>query len=355
MLVDAPEEYRPPAWASQLRLIPGSRVRLARTPTPIERFEPPGFPDGVELWIKRDDLTGIELSGNKIRKLEFLLADALARGCDTIITCGGIQSNHCRAAAIAARRLGLSSQLLLRTERPDDDPGLVGNLLLERLAGARVLLVSHSQYQRRALLMEQLAEQLRDQGHTPYVIPEGGSNGVGSWGYLEAVCEIAGQLTELDLELDHIVIACGSGGTAAGLGLGARLAGLGARIHPFSVCDDAAYFHQQIDNILAELGASDRAAELVDVVDGYKGLGYSISRPEELAFIREVARETGVFLDPAYTGKALYGLGEELRSGTGRFTGKRVLFVHTGGLFGLYEKAEQISALLPAVGPFPEH
>lgn len=184
-----PAPYAAPPWAGALSLQPRQRVRLAHLPTPIEPWTPPGLTDGGHAWLLRDDLTGAALSGNKVRKLEFLLADALAKGCDTVLTCGGIQSNHARATAVAARQLGLDPILFLRTAQPESDPGLVGNLLLGRLVGATLRLITADEYRKRDAFMADEAERLRAKGRRPYVIPEGGSNALGSWGYLQAVAE----------------------------------------------------------------------------------------------------------------------------------------------------------------------
>ncbi len=341
-----PTPYSPPAWAGALSLRPRQRVRLAHLPTPIEGWSPPGLADGARVWLLRDDLTGAALSGNKVRKLEFLLADALAAGCDMVLTCGGIQSNHARATAIAARRLGLEPMLFLRTAQPDSDPGLVGNLLLDRLVGATLRLITPEQYRERDALMAEEAERLRAAGRRPYVIPEGGSNALGSWGYLQAVGECLDTQAFRQSEITDVVVAVGSGGTAAGLALGLHLAGHAAKVHAVNVCDDAAYFHERIDTIFAELGTTARSRDLLDIMEGHVGLGYALSRDEELRHIAGVARATGVVLDPVYSGKAYCGLMKEWRQNRNRFKGDRVLFVHTGGIFGLYEKEAQWQALL---------
>ena len=220
--------WSPPAWAD----FPGAptrRYNLARTPTPVHRWHLPGTPDGCEVYIKRDDLTGMQLSGNKVRKLEFLLAEAMDEDADCVITIGGVQSNHCRATAVAARYLGLDSHLILRAPQSiaeAGDPGLVGNLLVERAVGANIHLVTKREYAAHGsvALAESLRRRLEREGKRPYVVPVGGSNAIGTWGYVDAMAELAVQMGE-----DHphpftdIVLACGSGGTAAGIALGAAL------------------------------------------------------------------------------------------------------------------------------------
>ena len=182
--------WSPPAWAD----FPGAptrRYNLARTPTPVHRWHLPGTPDGCEVYIKRDDLTGMQLSGNKVRKLEFLLAEAMDRDADCVITIGGVQSNHCRATAVAARYLGLDSHLILRAPQSiaeDGDPGLVGNLLVERAVGANIHLVTKREYAAHGsvALAESLRRRLEREGKRPYVVPVGGSNAIGTWGYVDA-------------------------------------------------------------------------------------------------------------------------------------------------------------------------
>jgi D-cysteine desulfhydrase len=325
------------------------RVALARTPTPLEPLPRTSAALGVEVLIKRDDLTGAELTGNKVRKLEFLLAEARRLGADTVITCGGEQSNHCRATALAATRLGLRSRLLLRTEDPGRPPATTGNILLDRLAGADIRWVSRPEYARRAELFEEEAARLRAIGRVPYVIPEGGSNAMGSWGYVAAAAELAADLAALPARATTIVYACGSGGTGAGLILGAKLLGLrrrGIRVAGVNVCDDRDYFVRTIGHICAEfesrwgLGAGIEAGD-IDIVDGYVGLGYARSRPEELSLLRDMARREGLILDPVYTGKAFFGMVEELARDRRRF-GERIVFLHTGGIFGLFPIASQL-------------
>ncbi|ACY17751.1 D-cysteine desulfhydrase family protein [Haliangium ochraceum] len=330
-----------------------ARRSLARLPTPLEPLPATGAMLGVDLWIKRDDLTGVEMTGNKVRKLEFLLADALAKGADTLITCGGEQSNHCRATAFAARQAGMDALLLLRTRDPEQPPPARGNILLDRLVGAEIQWIDHQTYGNRAQRMAAEAERLRSAGRTPYIIPEGGSNEIGSWGYVAAIEELAEALVALPPKPTTIVYACGSGGTGAGLLLGARLFGLdrqGLRLSGVNVCNDRDYFVSAISAICAAFDerfgvAAGIESGDIDIVDGYVGAGYGQSRPEELAALRELARREGVVLDPVYTGKAFYGMCQELARDRARF-GERVIFLHTGGIFGLLAQAEALAEVL---------
>lgn len=324
-----------------------NRLSRARLPTPLDPMRCLSEKLGVTLLVKRDDLTGSALSGNKIRKLEFLLAEAVAEGADTVITCGGEQSNHCRATAVACAQLGLKSVLLLRTDDPARPPPAEANILLDRLVGAEVRWVSREEYQRRAELFPQVAEALRAQGRKPYVVPEGGSNALGAWGYIRCVEELAQELTSGPAT---IVYAAGSGGTGAGLILGCKLLGLPWRCVGVNVCDDEAYFRRVIFEIASEaiarfsLGVTLRPEE-IELRDGYVGAGYAKSRPEELATLRDVARAEGIVLDPVYTGKAFHGMLAELKKDPRTF-GERIVFLHTGGIFGLFPKAQELAPLL---------
>ncbi len=344
--MEEPDVYTPPRWPVPLPAPPGVRLRLAQRPTPLAPWRPPGLDADTRVWVKRDDCTGITLSGNKVRKLEFLLADALRQGCDLVVTCGGLQSNHARATAVAARQLGLDCHLFLRTTDTRSDPGLAGNLLLDRLVGASISLVTPDEYAQRADLMSTFAETVQARGRRPYLIPEGGSNGLGSWGYVEAVRELEEQTQTSGWGFDDIVFACGSGGTAAGLALGVHCSGLPCRVHAVNVCDDAAYFYHRVNGIFTEMGADLRAEDALDIIDGYVGRGYALNTEAELALIRDVARATGVILDPVYSGKAFMGLARERLQNPGRFKGPRILFLHTGGLFGLYDKLDMLSRIL---------
>ncbi|HYU15739.1 MAG TPA: D-cysteine desulfhydrase family protein [Candidatus Acidoferrum sp.] len=329
------------------------RVLLARLPTPLERLERVSDRLGVEVLVKRDDLTGADLGGNKVRKLEFLLADAVSRGCDTVVTLGGEQSNHCRATALACARLGLRAHLLLRTVDPGRPPAATANILLDRIAGAEIRWISMADWKRRDELLAEVGEELGRAGRLPYLIPEGGSSALGAWGYVRAAVE------ELDPALaalpgpTTVLYACGSGGTGAGLVLGAALCGWrerGIRVAGVNVCDDRDYFVRVIGGIcrdfdrLTGAGAAVEEAD-IDIVDGHVGLGYGKSRPEELRELIDLGRREGIVLDPVYTGKAYAALVDEVTRDRDRF-GPRIVFLHTGGIFGLFPAADQMAALL---------
>jgi D-cysteine desulfhydrase len=336
------------------RLHAPRKLSIARTGTPLQLLPRTSEALGVEVLFKRDDLTGSELSGNKVRKLDYLLAEAEDQGADTVITCGGEQSNHCRATALAAARVGLGSVLILRCDDPANPPATAGNILLDRLAGAEIRWIPRGDWPRRGELLAAEADRLRAAGKKPYVIPEGGSNAMGSWGYVAAAQELADDLATQRSRKTTIFYACGSGGTGAGLVLGAKLAGLterGVRVVGVAVCDDRDYFTKVMLRITDELtsrwplGTTISAGE-IEILDGHVGLGYAKSRPEELATIRDLARRDGVVLDPVYTGKAFHGVVTELGRDRRAF-GDRIVFVHTGGIFGLFGDATaQLAALL---------
>jgi D-cysteine desulfhydrase len=324
------------------------RLRLAQLPTPVQPARRLSQQLGVELLVKRDDLTGTPLSGNKIRKLEYLLHEAGAYDSNvTIITCGGEQSNHCRATAIAATQVGMRSYLLLRTDDPAHPPAPDANILLDRLVGADIRWVSREEYKRRAQLFVEVQGQLLAQGRKSHVIPEGGSNALGSWGYVRCVEELAEQLGDGPVTL---VYAAGSGGTGAGLITGIKLLGLPWRAVAVNVCDDKDYFVAVIGEIVEQMIARwqlplqfDRSE--IEIIDGYVGAGYARSRPEELALLRDVARAEALILDPVYTGKAYYGMAQELARDRRRL-GERICFLHTGGIYGLFPKAHELAPLL---------
>jgi D-cysteine desulfhydrase len=328
-----------------------NRLVLAHLPTPLQRPERLARALGLDLdlWIKRDDMTGGPEAGNKIRKLEFLLAAAVAEGADTLITCGGLQSNHARATALLAASLGLGAVLFLRTSDPDLDPAktpLEGNVLLDRLVGAEIRLITPATYRDRNAVMASAAAELRAAGKRPYVIPEGGSNGLGSLGYVEAMAEVRRQLDQGlagGKSFDVIVHACGSGGTAAGVALGAAAHNVATEVRAMAVCDDAATFEAIIARIIAEARALDpRLTGLARLIvdDRAKGPAYAVSTPEQRRGIVEVARLSGLILDPVYTGKAFAGLAELARN---ELAGARVLFLHTGGLPGLLAQGSAFS------------
>lgn len=351
---------------------PRSRLSLVHGPTPIERRTALDEIVGATVWIKRDDATAGAEAGNKVRKLEFLLADALSRKAEVVITCGGLQSNHARATALTCARLGLRSILYLRVSDParaSESVDCGGNVLLDRLAGAEICFISPAEYRERGPIMEAARSELAAAGASAYVIPEGGSNGLGSLGYVEAMREVKAQL-DLGLcegagSFDVVAHACGSGGTAAGVALGAARFGVARETWAFAVCDDHAYFAKAVGRIAAEARGHDSVLpplELLDpasasrpfgpdgsarlfIDDRAKGPAYGVMDEDQKGFLVEVARKTGLVLDPVYTGKAMWGLARAVERGD-IARGARVLFIHTGGLPGLLAQGEELRSAL---------
>ena len=387
---DTPYPYEPPAWASPLTNVPKERLQLANLPTPVQLIGTNRSSINnsnsilsrlnelnIKLYIKRDDATGgVELGGNKLRKLEFLLADAL--GCDSVVTIGGEQSNHCRATDAAARMVGLAPHLILRTRRADkihektDELGFEGNILFDRLMGSTIYTCTPGEYGRVGSnkLVENVCDYISTKdGGKPYAIPVGGSNAVGSWGYINAVDELMKQIdtrtqnkTSSDFHLDHVVFATGSGGTAAGISLGLSMAykRIGKpcpKLHAVGVCDNPDYFYDTMTSIANEMGASldtttDQFIREAVAVHNGKGRGYALSTKEELDFISQFSLETGIALDPVYSGKAFYHfLMHILESDADSYRNKNVIFWHTGGALGIYEKGNDLMHKFSEMSP----
>ena len=311
------------------------RVSIAHLPTPLEPL--PRLTaqlGGPELWIKRDDQTGLATGGNKARKLEYLVADALAQGADTLITAGAAQSNHARQTAAAAAKFGLACVLVLRGEQP---PQVQGNLLLDQLLGAEVVWAGDRPL---AEVMEQVAEKVRGAGRRPYGVPYGGSNPIGASGYVAAMEELLAQCVERGLHFDHIVLASSSGGTQAGLAVGARALEYTGRVLGVSVDPQAGALRRRLADLATatagHLGlALTFAPEDFAVDDGYLGRGYGVVGELEREAMHTLARTEGVLLDPVYTGRAFGGLLDLIRQGAFR-PDERVLFWHTGGTAGVF-------------------
>ncbi|AMX02508.1 D-cysteine desulfhydrase family protein [Microbulbifer thermotolerans] len=329
------------------------RIPLARLPTPLqpldritEKYSTPH--GGPRLWVKRDDLTETAMSGNKLRKLEFVAGAARAQGCDTLITCGGIQSNHCRTTALVGARLGMRVQLILRGEEkgiPD------GNLLVDRLAGASTAFYPARQYfETLPELFAHWCDFYAGRGHKAFCIPTGASDGWGIWGYIAAAEELLADCRAQGFEPEHIICATGSGGTQAGLTLGCHLLGANARVTGYAVCDSADYFqHKVLEDIrhweTLNSQSVDETSLDVRVNADYIGPGYAEAEEPVYRAIAEAASLEGLLLDPVYTGKAFYGLLQELRKGSYRDC-ENLVFVHTGGQFGLFPHREMFPFLL---------
>lgn len=321
------------------------RVSLARLPTPIEPLPRlSAHMGGPRLFVKRDDLTGLGLGGNKLRKLEFLLGEALEQGADTVLTVGALQSNHARQTAAACARLGLDCELVLRRGSHASEAYLnSGNLLLDRLFGARLHLLQAQES--REERMEARAEDLRAAGRRPYCVPVGGSCGLGDLGYVACAEEIIAQSEDMNVRFDAVVVATGSGGTQGGLVAGMRLLEgapvIGMAVEGTRAEQEALAAAQAMETLhllgrdAADLGSS------VAVMDDFVGSGYAKPTDSMREALSLAARFEGLVLDPVYTGKAFAGLIALARSG--RFNNDQsLLFVHTGGVPGLFGYPESV-------------
>lgn len=330
---------------------PPARVQLALAPTPILKLDRLSRELGVELYLKRDDLTGLLESGNKVRKLEFLVGEALQQGADTLITCGTLQSNCCRAVSAVAARIGLKAVVAVKGQKPDVYDG---NLLLDRLLGADIRYLSDAAFEGVGDMLEQLAADLRAEGRHPYIIPESGSNEVGALGYLECAVELAGQINHGAPRFDTVVITAFSGGSQAGLLMGKQLAGLPGEIVGVPIAWEGARVR---DNILRTLGKAIQRFEFaievpktIHLLDGYQGTGRAKVDREDLSIIAALASQEGIVLDPVYTAKAFRGLVDTLRRDR-KMLGQRICFIHTGGIFSVFPFREPLSSLLDEGAP----
>jgi len=323
------------------------RVRLATLPTPLE--ETPRLTKmlgGPRILFKRDDNNGFALGGNKARKLEFLIADAMQKGADTIITTGGVQSNHARITAAAAKRYGMRPILVLRG---DSSAEYDGNLLLDKLFGAEIRIVAPDMRDTMPI-MQDIAEEMRDGGREPYIIPSGGSNPVGAIAYSNAMLEIISQAVEMSVKVDHVVFSSGSGGTQGGLLFGAKALNFQGRI--LGISDGASRDPLvgkivEIANGCARLIDSRVSVSLkdVDFLDQYAGKGYGILQKEVVDAIMTVAGTEGILLDPVYTGKAMWGLMDLIHQGYFE-KDETVVFIHTGGTPALFAYRKELVSFL---------
>jgi L-cysteate sulfo-lyase len=303
---------------------------------------------GVAAWAKRDDLTGLALGGNKVRELEYHLGEALAIGADTIITTGNSQSNHARTTAAACARLGLDCRLVL-------EPGLKpqnGNLLLDHLFGARAELLPGYTPASAVEAMEALAADLRHAGRTPHIIPFGGCSTTGAIGFVGGALELCRQIDDQGLDLNAVYLATASCGTQAGLLAGMAAAGKTVRVRGISVSDPREIQETQVRELagqtLDRLGLDLTVGEdAADVDDAYIGDGYGLLTEGSREAVRLVALTEGILLDPVYTGKAMAGLIDHVRTGLIP-QGSTVVFIHTGGVPALFAYgSEALTAARP--------
>jgi L-cysteate sulfo-lyase len=317
------------------------RCSLGYLPTPLDPLERLSeWLGGPDIWIKRDDCTGLATGGNKTRKLEFLMGEALNQGCDSVITFGAMQSNHVRQTAAAAAKLGLGCEAILVPLVPYHEEAYrtSANLLLDDLLGANIHVVSDESATNARL--EQLTVQLAAEGRKPYVIPTGGSNSTGALGYVGCALEITEQACQLGIEPDYLVHASATGGTQSGLVTGLHYQDSTTRVIGVNVYDNKPQRLPRVvrtlcDDLCHRLDCEPVAENQIEVVNGYVGEGYGLPTDAMIEAVRALASREGILLDPVYTGKAFSGLIDMIRRGV-LYRGQTVVFVHTGGSAGLF-------------------
>ncbi|MDO9474192.1 MAG: D-cysteine desulfhydrase [Caulobacter sp.] len=326
-----------------------ARARFAHLPTPLEPAPRLSAELGIDLWIKRDDCTGLAGGGNKTRKLEFLLGEALEQGADTLITQGAVQSNHVRQTAAAAASFGMACRIVLenRTGNQAEDYLWSGNVLLDRLLGARIRTVEAGSDMNAEMALD--AEEVRAAGGAPYVIPGGGSNAVGALGYVDCALELTTQANDEGLVIDHIVTATGSAGTQAGLVAGLAVSGADIPVLGIGVRAPRDRQEENVFNLAIEtatlLGHRERVSREMVVADcDYVGAGYGLIDQGVADALTLAARTEGLLLDPVYSGKAMKGLIALARQGA--FEGQTVVFLHTGGAQGLFGYQGELGSML---------
>lgn len=334
-----------------MKLAKFPRIRLGHGPTPLEPM--PNLTrllGGPTLWIKRDDCTGLATGGNKTRKLEYLMADAVAQGADTVITQGATQSNHARQTVAAACRLGMQSHVILedRTGYTRAEYKRSGNVFLDELMGASLSEVPADTDMNAA--MATLAERLRGEGRKPYVIPGGGSTPIGALGYVTCALELAAQANDAGLDIDCLVHATGSAGTQAGLVAGMSGARTQVPVLGIGVRAPRPAQEQRVFDLAcqtAELLGTPGSVTREDVVANcdYVGAGYGLPTPGMVEAVTLVARHEGILLDPVYSGKGMAGLIDLVRKGHFR-QGQNVVFLHTGGAVALYGYTEAFAEVV---------
>jgi D-cysteine desulfhydrase len=310
------------------------KILLAQIPTPLQEIK---F-DGKSFLIKRDDLTGSELSGNKVRKLEYILYDAKIKKADIIFTCGGDQSNHARATTIAAKIIGLNTKLFLWGK---NSRNANGNLFLNKMYGADIVFLNRTDYEKVNDIMFHERLSLLQKKKNAYVLPSGGSTTLGIWGYINFIDELKNQINLKSV--DSIIAASGSGGTAAGMLVGAAINNLNIKIVAVNVFDSKDKTRKTILQLAEgcildfKLKSKINPDNLI-ILDGYSKEGYKNITQSKLKLIKKFASQTGILLDPAYTGKAFTAYYENyLKKGKGR----KAIFVHTGGLFGVFSRTKE--------------
>jgi L-cysteate sulfo-lyase len=324
------------------------RVKLCHTPTPLEKMgNLSKLLGGPTLWIKRDDCTGIATGGNKVRKLEFLMGDALAKGATHIVTQGAVQSNHVRQTAAVAAKLGLKCTAVLEHRIQTNDPDYLqgGNVLFDHLMGINIEYRPGGTDMQAAI--EEVGARLSEKGETPYLIPGGGSNPIGALGYASVALELLNQANDMNLNIDRIVHATGSAGTQAGLVAG--LVALNAQIPVLGIGvrlpkdRQEANVHKLAEATSKLMGGPVIPREAVEANCDYVGEGYGIPTPGMAEAVMMLARNEGIFLDPVYSGKGMAGLIDLIRKKTFADS-ENIVFLHTGGQVGLFGYADYLNA-----------
>ena len=307
------------------------KIDLCLLPTPIIALNRlSNYLGGPQIYMKRDDLTGVAFGGNKNRKLEYLLADALQQGADTIITEGAVNSNHCLQTAACASKLGLDCELVLSGPEPSE---ITGNFLLFKILEVPIYFASSSSERKKS--MREREKKLISQGQKPFIIPTGGSNALGALGYINCIIEVQKQVQQSNTQFDYFVHAAGSGGTQAGLLIGKELFYPETNIISINVGIDTLYLETETSKILKEFQLKfnikqDLTRIPAKLLTGYEGPGYSLPSKEMMETVKLVAQMEGVFLDPVYNGKAMVGLIDMIKSGN--FSeDEKILFLHSGG------------------------
>ncbi|XP_072037462.1 uncharacterized protein [Amphiura filiformis] len=333
-------KYNAPAWMESLQNIPTHRIKAAIENTPIERWYLPGVPDGFEVYIKREDLTGNVLSGNKVRLFEFAFGEAIQHDCTSICSAGRTQSNEMRTMAIMASSLGMSAHIVVFDAEKENNEG--NNLLLCMSGAHRYLMpnnVDKSDVDKDVWTrVKMLAEQIRkESGENVYIFKA--STNPCIFGYLNVFDEMLRQDVE---SFSDIVVGCVAGKTSFGLGVGSHLNGCNIKIHSLVIGQSKAYAVTAMNKMLqyvglqAPDGSGSAPEEFVHMTENL-GAGYGISTQEEIEFVKQVAAQTGIFLGLTYSGKAAYHMVKQLNEQPEQFRGKKILFIHTGDVFGLFD------------------
>ena len=330
-------------------------LKLSNTPTQIKKLETISKELNKDVYIWRDDLTGCFESGNKVRRLEFLLQDALQQNCDWILTCGAPQSNHMRVSAVLARQLGLGITLITTDPNPKEfeTKSSTGNFLINQILGAEIKFINTQEFIKAERnfnpFLKVEGELLKKEGKKPYLIPVGGSCPLGCFGYIKGIEEMISSWKELEPKSPYpssIFCAVGSGGTHAGMFLGTELYHLQTKIFGVIVNRNKEYFEKVVMTLVKKtseeyhLPIEADFSKKIHILDGYLGDGYGLTTDNDLRFYSDLAQKEGIILDPCYTGKAFKGMISELKQSPEKY-GEKILFLHSGGAFGLFGYQEQ--------------